>query len=782
MDVYTLYKQQLGTLNSNQKHLINNLTLLARQYASTPNQVADAVHDHISFLKPHYRLPVLYLIDSVCKNLAQFNYAYYFRPYIAKDWLETYNMVDGSTRSKLEELVITWRNGGPYGSNLFGEHAQLECEQRLYGNGGWKATIPLSYGPSRTLVISELQGALEKRRLHLQYYPFDDKVKSHVHALSTLEKILLTTSVPPDQLNQIYERVKSMTNDATPLVGAPGAAPGITPGISSGLASGSPPPLPTPAIISTPAPAPAPPVQPAAPIPILASQSNPLLQSLTPPPPSATPSQPGSNVSGLLQSLQASGLLKPSTTSINGSSTPASLTPQMNTTNTLSQDDDEKEKQYDQAVLALDIVLDNNDILCARPNLDKLFYDRLTIQCPQCSRRFGDTKSGKKQLGEHIDTHFRINRRNKEGSRGVTRSWLIVLRDWMNDVADDSLASQRGPMASHEDSEHAQEMEYRKKLESSTVPVPIDASDAAQLCPICKEKFKSEFSEEDEEWVWVNAIQDGDVIYHATCHNDRTVGAVDTLPASRSGSVLGKRERQGSLDDGDVAADTKKILLEDVVKMETLSRGIRMSKPFIESVENIPTNTKFLGLQTLHWKDQDGKARKWENAYRTTRSESGVDAVSIAAILKYTTERPSDIVLIKQYRPPHDTQVVEMPAGLVDAGEDIRACAIRELYEETGIRSDRITVIDETPTIANDPGMSNANMKNVTLVVDGVDADVAMPEQHLDEGEHITVQRVPLTQLHQKLLEYSEQGFIVDARLSHLALGLHIARTQQSVF
>lgn len=137
----------------------------------------------------------------------------------------------------------------------------------------------------------------------------------------------------------------------------------------------------------------------------------------------------------------------------------------------------------------------------------------------------------------------------------------------MNDVADDSLASQRGPMVSHEDSEHAQQIEYRKKLESSSVPVPIDASDAAKLCPICKEKFKSEFSEDDEEWVWVNAVQDRDIVYHATCHNDRTVEPVETQSASDSASVLGKRDREGILD-ADAAADNKKIALNDVVESE----------------------------------------------------------------------------------------------------------------------------------------------------------------------------------------------------------------------
>ncbi|TIB72520.1 hypothetical protein E3Q06_01732 [Wallemia mellicola] len=627
------------------------------QYGSAANQVADAIHDHITCLKPHYRLPVLYLIDSISKNLSQLNYAQHFAPFIAKDWLNTYALVDGATRSKLEELVITWRNGGPYGSNLFGRQAQLDCEQRLYGQGGWKASIPLSYGPSRTLVITELQAALEKRKVHVQYYPYDEKAKSHIHALSTLEKILLTTNVPPDQLNQIYERVKSMSNDAPA---------GATPVVAS--TPSVPPPLPTPAIISTPAPA----VQPAAPIPVVAAQLNPLLQSNTPPPPPPPPPQPqpqqpqvGSNVSGLLQSLQASGLLKTVNAGNSASTvTSKSKSPQPEQIMAIdSQDDEEKEKAYDQAVLALDIVLDNNDILCPRPNLDKLFYDRLTVQCPQCSRRFADTSTGKKQLAEHIDTHFRINRRNKEGSRGVTRSWLIVLKDWMNDVADDSVASQRGPIQSHEDNEQTQQAEYKKQLESMTVPVPADAEDAAKVCPICKEKFKGEFSEEDEEWVWKNALEDGETIYHATCHND-----------------------------------------------------------------SFANNS---GLQTLHWRDQEGKQRKWENAFRTTRSEGGVDAVSIAAVLKYkNSTKPSDVILVEQYRPPVDSNVIEFPAGLIDKAVQ---AAIRELREETGYQGDSIRVIDESPVVANDPGMSNANMESVTIVVDDIDENAPPPLQELDD-------------------------------------------------
>lgn len=57
-----------------------------------------------------------------------------------------------------------------------------------------------------------------------------------------------------------------------------------------------------------------------------------------------------------------------------------------------------------------------------------------------------------------------------------------------------------------------------------------------------------------------------------------------------------------------------------------------------------------------------------------------------------------EILLQKQFRPPLDKVVIEVPAGLVDAGETAEEAAVRELKEETGYVG---TVSETSPVMFN---------------------------------------------------------------------------------
>jgi len=127
---------------------------------------------------------------------------------------------------------------------------------------------------------------------------------------------------------------------------------------------------------------------------------------------------------------------------------------------------------------------------------------------------------------------------------------------------------------------------------------------------------------------------------------------------------------------------------------------------------------------------------------------------------------------VEQYRPPIDKFIVELPAGLIDEGETPEQAAIRELEEETGYKAD--SVVESSPILVSDPGMTNANMKLVILNVTLQDK-LEAPDQNLEAGEFIVRRVIELKKLLDELKVYDSKGFILDARLHHLAAGYNMA-------
>lgn len=107
------------------------------------------------------------------------------------------------------------------------------------------------------------------------------------------------------------------------------------------------------------------------------------------------------------------------------------------------------------------------------------------------------------------------------------------------------------------------------------------------------------------------------------------------------------------------------------------------SQKVIKTEPLASADAKWTQLILTTYTDPHQKTRTWEHAVRPTRPKnSDIDGVGIVAILE--KETGPEIVLQKQYRPPLDKVVIEVPAGLVDEGEDAETAAVRELKEETG--------------------------------------------------------------------------------------------------
>ena len=60
-------------------------------------------------------------------------------------------------------------------------------------------------------------------------------------------------------------------------------------------------------------------------------------------------------------------------------------------------------------------------------------------------------------------------------------------------------------------------------------------------------------------------------------------------------------------------------------------------------------------------------------------------------VLAFTDE--GKLVFVRQYRNPLGKTILEIPAGKLEPGEDPKACAFRELEEETGYRAEEMRPI-----------------------------------------------------------------------------------------
>src|SRR6185312_196691 len=136
-------------------------------------------------------------------------------------------------------------------------------------------------------------------------------------------------------------------------------------------------------------------------------------------------------------------------------------------------------------------------------------------------------------------------------------------------------------------------------------------------------------------------------------------------------------------------------------------------------------DTKYLKLYNAEYTNKNGKSRNWSIAsrkdldtlknYYFNAVEYNIDAVIIVA----THVAEDKLVVIKQFRVPLNDYVYEIPAGLIDFGEDFETTVRRELREETGLDLIQIDYAKTKPKAYISTGMTDESAALVFCTCNG---------------------------------------------------------------
>lgn len=454
-EVYVDFLDCLDDLSVNSRPIIKTLTEIAQENAPFAKSVTNALADHILRTAPAKKLPALYLLDSIAKNVGEV-YVPLITPRIFELFTTSFAASPEPIKVKLSDMFKTWTAPSPQRQEPVFPHAVLRQLNDYMLRQSQKKAPPASLAPPvgrQRLTQSALMVEINRFRQLLEQddgSDFNDKQKSLLDRIEAS----ITGVVDPKTLPSVQDELDAMKQarenhrSRAPQKRNRNRGGGHNKRVNSGGrgAFGH----------------------------------------------EAHDEDPYANDEMFPNSS------RPTRDALGGTGTGDLAAPMV---------------YVDKPALISELTLATAATAEVNPALIEMLYSDLPLQCPTCGFRFPDTPEGKKMEVAEMDWHFRCNKDIRE-NHSRNRLYYLTLEQWVVYKDEDEML---GADAGAGDTPAAEEQIDYESLKLKHVEV---SSDEDQVCPVCQEIIASAWSEDAENWVWMNCVEKDGKLFHATCFAD----------------------------------------------------------------------------------------------------------------------------------------------------------------------------------------------------------------------------------------------------------------------